>query len=154
MGKEIERKFLVKGNSYRAAASRHKHIIQAYLSADADATVRLRIMDDKAYITVKSRNEGCRRGEWEYEIPADDARQMIEQCHLDDVIEKTRYYIEFDRHTWEVDEFAGRLAGLVVAEIELSSEDDKFAKPEFIGEEVTGDSRYYNSSLLKLSYPF
>lgn len=154
MGKEIERKFLVTDDTYLETASHHRHIVQAYLSTSIDATVRLRIMDDKAYITVKSRNEGCSRGEWEYEIPVADARQMIEQCHLDEVIEKTRYYVVFDRHTWEVDEFAGRLAGLVVAEIELTGEDEKFAKPAFVGQEVTGDARYYNSSLLKSGYPF
>lgn len=154
MGKEIERKFLVTGSSYREDASYHKIIVQAYLSTSIDATVRLRIIDDKAYITVKSRNNGCSRGEWEYGIPVADARQMIEQCHLDDVIEKTRYYVVSGRHTWEVDEFAGRLAGLVVAEIELAGEDEKFLKPKFIGQEVTDDPRYYNSSLLKLSYPF
>lgn len=154
MAREIERKYLVVDDSYRSQAVRHSHIVQAYLSTSADATVRLRIIDDKAYITVKSRNHGCQRGEWEYEIPVADAREMIAECNLREVIEKTRYYIPQDGFTWEVDEFAGKLRGLVLAEIELKSPDDIFSSPTFIGPDVTDDPRYYNSVLSTLTYPF
>lgn len=154
MAQEIERKYLVNTDSYKTMAVASRHIVQAYLSTSPDATVRLRIIDLKAYITVKSRTHGFRRGEWEYEIPVEDAREMIEQCNLSEVIEKTRYYVDFDGHTWEIDEFGGRLAGLVLAEIELRSPDEHFTIPPFIGLEVTGDSRYYNSVLTTLSYPF
>lgn len=154
MAQEIERKYLVCTDLYKTMAIDSRHIVQAYLSTSPDATVRLRIIDSKAYITVKSRTNGFRRGEWEYEIPVEDAREMIEQCNLSDVIEKTRYYVDFDGHTWEVDEFGGRLAGLVMAEIELQSSEEHFTLPPFIGSEVTGDSRYYNSVLTTLSYPF
>lgn len=154
MAQEIERKYLVCTDLYKTMTVDSRHIVQAYLSTSPDATVRLRIIDSKAYITVKSRTNGFRRGEWEYEIPVEDAREMIEQCNLSDVIEKTRYYVDFDGHTWEVDEFGGRLAGLVMAEIELQSSEEHFTLPPFIGSEVTGDSRYYNSVLTTLSYPF
>lgn len=147
MAQEIERKYLVNDRTYRNLAVRHKGILQAYLSTSPDATVRLRIIDDKAFLTVKSRNHGCERGEWEYEIPVADARDMIARCNLKEVIEKNRYYVLHDGHTWEIDEFSGRLEGLVLAEIELRSIDETFTLPSFIGKEVTGDSRYYNSFL-------
>lgn len=154
MAQEIERKYLVTDDTYKALASRRKHIVQAYLSTSPDATVRLRIADDTAFITVKSRNNGCRRCEWEYEIPVADARDMIERCNLAQLIEKTRYYIDLDNRTWEIDEFAGRLTGLTVAEIELPTPDTTYTLPPFIGTEVTDDPRYYNSNLLTLTYPF
>lgn len=154
MAKEIERKYLVISDEYKSMAKKSRHIVQAYLSTARDATVRVRIIDERAYITVKGRTEGCCRDEWEYEIPAEDARQMIASCHLDNAIDKTRYYVDFDGRTWEVDEFAGKLAGLTVAEIELTSADDTFAMPSFIGKEVTNDPRYFNSVLSTLSYPF
>lgn len=149
MSLEIERKFLVNSTSYRTLAVKSFHIVQAYLSTDADATVRVRIKDDEAYITVKSRNSGAVRHEWEYPIPVGDARAMIEHCCGDRVLEKTRYLVPgADGYVWEVDEFGGRHQGLVVAEIELPSEDTPFGKPDFIAEEVTGDPAYYNSVLL------
>lgn len=154
MAKEIERKFLVSNDSYKAMAEGCTHIVQAYLSTTIDSTVRLRIADDKAYITVKSRNKGCSRGEWEYEIPVSDASEMISACHLSKVIDKIRYYVEYKGHTWEVDEFAGKLNGLVIAEIELPEENSPFELPPFAGEEVTGQSQYYNSNLINLEYPF
>jgi len=154
MAQEIERKYLVGNDSYKPMVVTSRHIVQAYLSTSPDATVRLRIIDTAAYITVKSRTHGCRRGEWEYEIPVEDAREMIERCNLSEIIEKTRHYVDFDGHTWEIDEFGGRLNGLIVAEIELQSADEHFTLPPFIGMEVTDDSRYYNSMLIKLAYPF
>ena len=147
MAKEIERKYLVKDASYRESAISKRHIIQAYLNRDPKATVRVRIADDKAYLTIKGKNEGAVRDEWEYLIPTSDARAMIERCATGRIIDKTRYIVPFGGYTWEVDEFSGELAGLTVAEIELPAEDTKFSLPSFIGDEVTGDPRYYNSSL-------
>lgn len=154
MAKEIERKFIVIDDSYKAIAKGSTHIVQAYLSTEIDSTVRLRIANDGAFITVKSRNKGCCRGEWEYEIPVKDAEDMISACHLSKVIDKTRYYVEYGGYTWEVDVFAGKLSGLVVAEIELQNEKSSFELPPFAGEEVTGLDQYYNSNLINLEYPF
>ncbi len=147
MAKEIERKFLVVDDSYKVLASGSRHIAQAYLSADPDATVRVRIAGDSAFLTVKSRNIGASRGEWEYPVPVEDARQMLALCRSG-LIDKTRYFVPgADGLTWEVDEFHGPHDGLVVAEVELPAEDVCPALPAFVGREVTGDARYYNSSL-------
>lgn len=147
MAKEIERKYLVTDSSYRSMAREKRHIIQAYLNRDPRSTVRVRIADDRAFLTVKGRNQGAVRDEWEYEIPLADARAMIERCASGRVIDKTRYVVAFEGFDWEIDEFAGDLEGLTVAEIELPAADTAFCLPPFAGEEVTGDPRYYNSSL-------
>ncbi len=143
MAKEIERKFLVKSDSYRKSADSIHQIIQTYLSVSPESTVRIRILDEQAFITVKSKNQGATRNEWEYPIPSDDAREMIAACACSPVIEKTRYRAG----RWEIDEFHGTLAPLVVAEIELTDADEPIEVPDFIGREVTGDVRYYNSVL-------
>lgn len=143
MAKEIERKFLVTDTSYRDIADSSVVIKQAYISTSPDSTVRLRIAGAKAFLTVKSRNHGATRHEWEYEVPVEDVEQMIRTCAASPVIEKVRYRVG----RWEVDEFHGHLEGLTIAEIELESEDEPFEKPEFVGLEVTGDHRYYNSVL-------
>lgn len=147
MAKEIERKFLVNGSDYKAKAVKVKKICQGYLSRDPDRTVRVRLIDDvHGFLTVKTRNSGATRGEWEYPVPASDARDMLEACT--GLVEKTRYVVpEASGLSWEVDEFHGRHEGLVVAELEIPSEDYPFVKAEFIGEEVTGDPKYYNSNL-------
>ena len=147
MAKEIERKFLVTDTSYRGLSDSSVRIKQAYLSTSPDSTVRLRIAGQKAFITVKSRNHGATRNEWEYEIPVEDVEQMMLTCAASPIIEKVRYRVG----RWEVNEFHGHLEGLVVAEIELESEGETFDKPTFIGPEVTGDPRYYNSSLSQAS---
>lgn len=150
MAKEIERKFLVTGAGYRALAFAKKEIVQGYLNDSADCTVRVRISGENAYITIKSRNHGAERNEWEYPVPVADASEMLESCRCTGVIEKTRYLVDAgDGLTWEVDEFHGRLQGLVLAEIELPSADCPFSVPDFIGEEVTGNAAYYNSVLAK-----
>lgn len=147
MGKEIERKFLVNDESYKPLASKSCHIMQGYLSVNPDSTVRVRIKDNDAYITVKTRNRGAVRNEWEYPIPIEDAREMLAEATVTPVIDKVRHIVG----RWEIDEFHGALEGLTVAEIELTSESEPFEIPSFIGREVTGDCRYYNSSLTQAS---
>ncbi len=146
MATEIERKFLVNDRSYRYMATESREIAQAYLSADVDATVRVRRAGDRGFITVKGRSRGASRGEWEYEIPLRDAMEMA-ALKGGWSIEKTRYIVPYAGHTWEVDEFHGRHEGLVVAEVELGSEHEAVELPPFAGREVTGDAAYYNSTL-------
>ena len=145
---EIERKFLVSG--FVGEGLRCKKMKQAYLAKDG-ATVRVRIADDKAFLTIKGKTEGISRAEFEYEIPVEDANAMMELAIYPPVI-KTRYYAEVDGKTWEVDGFEGENEGLVMAEIELSSENEEFTKPEWAVEEVTGDKRYYNAYLARNPY--
>lgn len=147
MSLEIERKFLIKDNSFKLMATSCHHIEQYYLSTDRSRTIRVRVKDDiYAYLTIKGANTGAIRHEWEYEIPVADAREMIELCDGKG-INKWRYIVPWEGHIWEVDVFEDRHAGLVVAEVELESEDEDVHIPLFVGEEVTGDKRYYNSVL-------
>ncbi|MCM1337140.1 MAG: CYTH domain-containing protein [Candidatus Amulumruptor caecigallinarius] len=153
MAKEIERKFLVKDNSYIAASTSSHHIIQAYLARMDRGVVRVRIMDDRAYLTVKSRNTGMSRDEWEYEIAPEDARSMIDKICEGGVIDKTRYIVPYEGYRWEVDAFHGHLEGLVVAEVELPDEKCQPPLPPFTGREVTGERRFYNSVLMTQQRP-
>lgn len=146
---EIERKYLVVGNSYRSQADKVNHLVQAYLNPDPRATVRIRMSDDKAWLTIKGLNYGIERNEWEYEIPIDDARSMLKECTCSGQISKTRYHVG----RWEIDEFHGALQGLVIAEIELTAVDEVVELPDFVGKEVSDDERYYNSSLAQAPYP-
>lgn len=146
MAKEIERKFLVDSCAYRDMASGRHELLQGYLSRNPDSTVRVRILDNRAFITVKGRNSGCVRSEWEYEVPVDDAKDMLALCG-GSLIHKTRWIVPLDGHIWEVDEFHGSHEGLVVAEIELRDAEERFSIPCFIGDEVTGNPAYYNSNL-------
>lgn len=149
--REIERKFLVAGD-FRREVSGASHIIQGFLSSAPGRTVRVRIRDDRGYLTVKGPARGLTRFEWEKEIPADEARQLLALCEPG-AIDKTRHLVPAsDGHVWEVDEFHGDNEGLVVAEIELASEDECFVRPAWLGAEVTGDRRYYNSSLTQCPY--
>lgn len=149
--REIERKFLVAGD-FRREVSGASHIIQGFLSSAPGRTVRVRIRDDRGYLTVKGPARGLTRFEWEKEIPADEARQLLALCEPG-AIDKTRHLVPAsDGHVWEVDEFHGDNEGLVVAEIELASEDESFVRPAWLGAEVTGDRRYYNSSLTQCPY--
>lgn len=149
MLQEIEKKFLVKGD-FRDEAFKAVHITQGYLSRVPERVVRIRIKDQKGFITIKGKNNasGATRFEWEKEITLDEARHLLELCEPG-VIDKTRYLIKNTdgKHTWEVDVFHGANEGLVIAEIELDDENEPFDKPEWLGEEVTGDQRYYNSNL-------
>lgn len=149
---EIERKFLVKGD-YKSHAFAHHRIMQGYLSSDSSLVVRIRIADEKAYLTIKSTVNGTEftRYEWEYEIPLKDAEDMLKFCGKS-VIEKTRYVVKVGESVFEVDEFHGDNEGLTIAEIELHSEGEPFEKPDWLGEEVTHDIRYYNAYLSKYPY--
>lgn len=144
MGTEIERKFLVEGTDWKSIEP--VYYCQGYLNRDKERTVRVRVAGTKGVLTIKGANEGATRQEFEYEVPLDDAKQMLELCEKP-LIEKNRRIIEFGAMNWEVDEFLGENAGLVVAEIELDSESQEFAIPEWVGKEVTEDPRYFNSRL-------
>lgn len=149
MATETERKFLVK-SEFRHLTVKEIRITQSYLSIDRDKTIRLRIADDKAFLTIKSRISGksLARSEWEYPIPLSDANEIMDVC-LPGKIVKTRYLIPSGKHTFEVDVFHDKNEGLIIAEIELSSEDEQFEKPDWLGEEVTGKPEYYNANLIK-----
>lgn len=148
MAKEIERKFLVSSSDYRKLATGALEMEQGYLSTLPKATVRVRICGDHAYITIKGLNNGAERSEWEYNIPVADARHMLRECSVSTIIKKTRYIVPSENGlVWEVDEFHAAHEGLVLAEIEIPTIDYPVNIPSFIGEEVTGDPRYYNSSL-------
>ena len=146
MSTEIEHKYLVKDGSYKREAFKQSEIQQGFLSRNPERTVRVRIRDDKGFITVKGRGDGAAHPEFEYEIPLEDARQMMALCEPP-VIVKTRYLVMHEGNCWEVDEFHGDLQGLVIAELEVPSEDYRYGLPPFVGLEVTGDPRYYNSQL-------
>ena len=148
---EIERKFLVVGE-FKNRAYNYTHIQQGYIASGNGRTVRVRIRDDKGYLTIKgpSGKEGLSRYEFEREIPLQDAQDLMQICEPG-IIDKTRYLVKSPDgiHTWEVDEFHGDNDGLIMAEIELGAEDEAFQKPDFIGREVTGDRRFYNSHMRK-----
>jgi CYTH domain-containing protein len=150
MGLEIERKFLVKNNSYQKYSFKKSFIKQGFLNSHKERVVRVRIIDNNAFITIKgiSNELGTSRYEWEKEIPVSDANELLLLAEKT-IIEKYRYYIKQNNHTFEVDEFLGENKGLIVAEIELNSEGESFKKPEWLGEEVTGITKYYNASLSK-----
>jgi adenylate cyclase len=149
VGKETERKFLVKGD-FKPSVSKQTRIVQGYLSSVPERTVRVRIKGDKGYITIKGigKASGASRFEWEKEVPVNEIEELLKICEPG-VIEKIRYLVKAGPHTFEVDEFHGENRGLVLAEIELGSEAEAFQKPVWLGEEVTGDTRYYNSMLMK-----
>lgn len=147
MGVEIEHKYLVVDDIYKAMAESSARIVQGYICRGDGATVRVRVAGGRARLTVKGRTSGDTRSEYEYDIPVDDAMEMLRDlCHKP-VIEKTRHIVRYGGHKWEVDEFGGALSGLVIAEIELPSSDCPYERPPFVGKNVTGDPRYYNSNL-------
>lgn len=151
MGVEIERKFLVRNQDWKALGQ-GVLLRQGYLSSAPERIVRVRIEGDAAMLTIKGRTSGMTRSEWEYPIPITDAQAFLDNLCERPIIEKFRYRIPFEGMVWEVDEFLGENAGLVVAEVELESEQQVFAKPEWIGEEVTHDTRYFNANLLRHPY--
>lgn len=151
MGIEIERKFLVNSSPYLETATGIA-CRQGYIYSGNGTTVRVRIMDSTAYLTIKGKGKGIAKSEYEYEIPLADANEMLEQLCRKPLIEKVRYKIPYGGFTWEVDHFAGENKGLVMAEIELEHEDQQFEKPQWVGQEVTGDQRYYNAVLQQRPY--
>lgn len=146
MATEIEHKYLVINDSYKAEECAVSEITQGFLSRNPERTVRVRIRDNKAFITIKGKGNGMAHPEYEYSIPLEDAKEMLSLCEPP-VIIKTRYIVMHEGNRWEVDEFHGDLQGLVIAELEVPSEGYRFPLPPFVGTEVTGDSRYYNSQL-------
>jgi CYTH domain-containing protein len=148
MAKEIERKFLVKGDAWRALAKGTTYR-QGYLNSAKERTVRVRTAEDKAFLTIKGLTLGATRAEYEYAIPFDEGKAMLDALAEKPLIEKKRYKIPAGDLTWEIDEFLGDNAGLIVAEVELKSEDQAFDRPAWLGDEVTGDTRYYNANLIK-----
>lgn len=153
MALEIERKFLVKDDSYKQLAYESSRIAQGYICSARGRTVRIRIRDEKGYLTIKGPSDvkGLGRYEWEKEIPLQEAKELMRLCEPG-MIDKMRYLIRSGKHVFEVDEFYGENQGLTIAEVELASENECFEKPDFVGEEVTGDVRYYNSFLMKVPY--
>lgn len=152
MAIEIERKFLLANDNWRPLVSRSINYRQGYLNSDQHSSVRVRVGDDTAKINIKSATIGAQRQEYEYDIPAEDAHELLNTlCHKP-LVEKIRHLVVIKQHTWEIDEFAGENQGLIVAEIELSQVNEAFEKLEWLGKEVTEDIRYYNNQLAKFPY--
>jgi len=152
MATEIERKFLLLNEDWRDIVKSDTQIVQAYLANNEFSSTRIRIQGDKANINIKSATLGISRTEFEYTIPVVDAQLMIDNLCVKPVIEKTRYIVKHIQHIWEIDVFSGDNEGLIVAEIELSSPDEAFEKPSWLGKEVSNDGRYYNVCLVKKPY--
>jgi len=150
MGIEIERKFLIIHNDWPRKAG--KHYRQGYISSDPRRVVRVRVVGDTGFLTIKGELSGCSCPEYEYLIPEQDARKMLESLCVGSIIEKKRYQIPFEGFVWAVDVFERENSGLILAEVELSSEEEKLKKPDWIGEEVTGDKRFYNAYLSRHPY--
>ncbi len=150
---EIERKFLVNSNDFKKEASKSYSIKQGFLNSHEERTVRVRLKNDKGYLTIKGKSseDGLVRFEWETEITKQEAEQLLALCE-DGIIDKIRHEVNFGNHTFEIDEFFGENDGLVIAEVELRSTNEDFNKPEWLGIEVTGDIKYYNSQLSKQPY--
>jgi adenylate cyclase len=152
MATEIERKFLVAGDGWKDAVVTETRLTQGYLASSPRVTVRVRVKGDQGVVTIKGATQGISRAEFEYPIPVEDARAMLDTLVENGIVDKVRYRVPCGRHTWEVDVFAGDNAGLVLAEIELDSEDEPFVRPDWLGEEVSDDSRYYNANLARHPY--
>ena len=149
MNSEIEHKYLVRNDSYKGLATKSYQIKQGYLQQDKCRNVRIRVRDQQGFITIKGVTEGDARDEFEYEIPVEDAKKLLKMC-TGAVLEKIRHIVPFEGNTWEVDEFKGALDGLTIAEIEIPTSNYEYSKPEFVGENVTGQIKYYNSYLAQL----
>jgi len=152
VGTEIERKFLIASDDWRAEATDSVEMTQGYIAETGSCSIRVRIAGDRAWLNLKEIRLGARRGEFEYEVPAEEGRDMLRLFCDGDLIEKTRHRVRHGDHLWEIDEFAGSNLGLIVAEVELGSEDESVDLPAWVGEEVTDDSRYYNIKLVESPY--
>lgn len=151
MGLEIERKFLVTGDGWKSAAHAVRHLRQGYLAIDDSTNVRVRTDGERAWLTIKAKGEGISRPEFEYEIPAAEAAPLLQLCR-GRTVEKMRHLVSIEGLTWEVDQFLGENAGLIMAELELDRPDQDFRRPEWVGEEVSADHRYHNASLAMHPY--
>ncbi|AHE98167.1 CYTH domain-containing protein [Thioalkalivibrio paradoxus] len=151
MAKEIERKFLIQGDAWRSQVQASRPMRQGYLCGNTRASVRVRIAGDQATLNIKSATLGVERQEFEYPVPLDDAQVLLDEL-AGAVVEKTRHELRHGDHVWEIDEFAGRNQGLIVAEIELSDPEEPFVRPDWLGEEVSHDPRYYNTELARHPY--
>lgn len=152
MGTEIEHKFLIRDERWRQQTTRSVRMRQGYLTSDERCSVRVRVAGDQGFLNVKSGTLGIQRSEYEYPIPLAEAEEILDTLCEKPVLEKTRHYVPVGEHCWEVDEFAGANAGLIVAEVELSRPDEPFERPDWAGEDVSGDPRYYNSRLARQPY--
>ena len=152
MGTEIERKFLLQSDAWRAEVRDSVRLVQGYLARSECSAIRVRIKGETAELNIKQALDGIHRLEYEYPIPLADAREMLDQVALRPLIEKTRHHVVRAEHLWEIDEFDGENKGLILAEIELSSADEVFQRPRWLGEEVSHDKRYYNSNLIRLPF--
>jgi len=152
MGTEIERKFLLQSDAWRDEVRDSVRLVQGYLARGDRSAIRIRIKGDEAELNIKKTLDGINRLEFEYQIPVGDAREILDQVALKPLIDKTRHHVVRGNHVWEIDEFYGDNAGLVVAEIELGNADEDFDRPAWLGEEVSLDQRYYNSNLSELPY--
>lgn len=152
MADEIERKFLLINDAWRNDVYQQRIMRQGYLNSGEKSSVRVRVADDKAYLNIKSATLGIFRKEYEYEIPLADANEILNQLCDGPLIEKIRYYVKYAQHVWEIDVFSGDNQGLVVAEVELAHESEAFERPYWCGQEVSGDTRYYNVCLAKVPY--
>jgi adenylate cyclase len=147
MGTEIERKFIVVGDAWRSSA-RSVRIVQGYVTQDAQRVVRIRTMDNRGSLTLKGISRGAARTEFEYEIPAQDAHRLLDELCLKPLIEKTRYYVPHGGMVWEIDEFRAPRSGLILAEIEIPSVDFEIERPDWVGDEVTGNALFYNHNMI------
>lgn len=152
MGIEIERKFLVRDDRWRQQVERSARMRQGYLTSDARCSVRVRVAGEQGFLNIKSGTLGIRRSEYEYAIPLAEAEEILDALCEKPLLEKTRHYVRHGQHVWEIDEFAGDNAGLIVAEVELKHPDEPFARPDWVGEDVSHDIRYYNSRLVRHPY--
>ncbi len=150
---EIERKFLVSSKAFKTHAFKHTRIVQGYLNSHKERTVRVRLKGDLGVLTIKGRStpNGLSRFEWEKDLPKEDAKSLLLLCEKG-IIDKVRYEVKVGKHTFEVDEFFGENEGLIIAEVELETEEEGFEKPDWLGDEVTGEIKYYNSQLSKMPY--
>lgn len=152
MALEVERKFLLKNEDWRSAIYNSLELRQGYLISDERRSVRVRIAGDSAQLNIKSATLGVSRREYEYPIPLADAREMLATLCRKPLLEKVRHFVHYGNHVWEIDEFRGENAGLVVAEVELTDPEEEFARPPWLGEDVSHDRRYYNSCLVEHPY--
>lgn len=152
MAVEIERKFLVEQDTWRAQVESEARIMQGYLANSEDVTVRARVKGDQAFLTIKGASRGVARSEFEYSIPVEDAEDMLRELAVSPPVDKVRYRVRVGGHVWDLDVFSGENAGLVMAEVELGAEDEAFEMPDWAGQEVSSDPRYYNVNLARNPY--